>query len=152
MLLSQPVHIRRPGCQSSSTVLPSIVGFMAPRRDRGGLKALGKRPAQASQDGQAEARRKATFDTDLFTSVEEYQRAFYSRVTYGHGGRSLRPLEGFRSIWTRRASATFWTFLLVDSEYMMPRPGRQCGFRSEIGDSEDVRPCRCPGVGQTIGT
>ena len=118
---------------------------MAPRRDSGALKALGKRPAQASQDGQAEARRKARFDTGLFTSVDEYQRykqhfvqrkvvavrninfahlqhfgfeslfarmgwlplvtisepifptlvrAFYSRVTYGHGGPITSTVRG----------------------------------------------------------
>ena len=150
---------------------------MAPRRARGASKALGKRPAQPSQDGEAEARRKARFDTGLFTSVDEYQRykqhfvqrkvvagrninfahlqhfgfeslfarmgwlplvtisepifptlvrAFYSRVTFGHGGPITSTVRGFRSIWTRRASAAFWTFLLVDSEFMMPRPGRRC--------------------------
>ncbi|RVW66804.1 hypothetical protein CK203_064846 [Vitis vinifera] len=76
---------------------------MAPRRDRGASKALGKRPAQASQDGQAEARRKARFDTGLFTSVDEYQgtssissrgRAFYSRVTFGHGGPITSTVRG----------------------------------------------------------
>ncbi|RVW38981.1 hypothetical protein CK203_100079 [Vitis vinifera] len=118
---------------------------MAPRRDRGASKALGKRPAQASQDGQVEARRKARFDTGLFTSVDKYQRykqhfvqrkvvagrninfahlqhfgfeslfarmgwlplvtiskpifptlvrAFYSRVTYGHGGPITSTVRG----------------------------------------------------------
>ncbi|RVW35742.1 hypothetical protein CK203_093608 [Vitis vinifera] len=117
--------------------------FMAPRRARGASKALGKRPAQPSQDGEAEARRKARFDTGLFTSVDEYQRykqhfvqrkvvagrninfahlqhfgfeslfarmgwlplvtisifptlvrAFYSRVTFGHGGPITSTVRG----------------------------------------------------------
>ncbi|KAL6332297.1 hypothetical protein AAG906_004859 [Vitis piasezkii] len=137
MLSSRDRRIRRLSCHTPTLdAIPAC--FMAPRRDRGASKALGKRPAQASQDGQAEARRKARFDTGLFTSVDEYQR--YKQ----HFDRSLRPLEGFRSIWTRRASAAFWTFLWW-TRYMMPRHGRRCEFRSERGNSEDVRPCGCRG-------
>ena len=48
--------------------------LMAPRRDTTTSRAQGKRPAEASQPGEAEARRKARFDIGLFTSMEEYQR------------------------------------------------------------------------------
>ncbi|RVW22362.1 hypothetical protein CK203_096192 [Vitis vinifera] len=40
----------------------------------GCVEGTGQAPAQPSQDGEAEARRKARFDTGLFTSVDEYQR------------------------------------------------------------------------------
>ena len=118
---------------------------MPPRRDTAASRAQGKRPAEPSQPGEAEARRKARFDTGLFTSMEEYQRykqkfshrkvvpgrninfsqlqhfdfeglfarmgwlplvtisepifptlvrAFYSRVTYGHGGPIVSTVRG----------------------------------------------------------
>ena len=47
---------------------------MAPRRETGTSKAQGKRPTEPSQPEQAEARRKARFDTTLFSSNEDYQR------------------------------------------------------------------------------
>ena len=47
---------------------------MAPRRETTASRAQGKRPAKPSQPDEAEAPRKARFDTDLFTSMEEYQR------------------------------------------------------------------------------
>ena len=118
---------------------------MPPRRDTTASRAQAKRPAEPSQPGEAEARRKARFDTGLFTSMEEYQRykhkfaqrkvvpgrninfsqlqdfgferlfarmgwlplvtisepifptlvrAFYSRVTYGHGGPIVLTIRG----------------------------------------------------------
>ncbi|KAL6329392.1 hypothetical protein AAG906_017707 [Vitis piasezkii] len=53
-----------------------------------------KRPVEPSQPGQVEACPNVRFDTDLFTSIEEYQRAFYSRVTYGHGGSIISIVRG----------------------------------------------------------
>ena len=47
---------------------------MPPRRDTAASRAQGKRPAEPSQPDEAKARRKARFDTGLFTSMEEYQR------------------------------------------------------------------------------
>ncbi|RVW37812.1 hypothetical protein CK203_087861 [Vitis vinifera] len=56
---------------------------MAPRRDRGASKALGKRLAQASQD--------VTISEPIFPTLV---RAFYSRVTYGHGGPITSTVRG----------------------------------------------------------
>nr|CAN70103.1 hypothetical protein VITISV_041742 [Vitis vinifera] len=47
---------------------------MAPRREMSSSRAQGKRPAEPSQPAEAEAHQKARFDTDFFTSMEEYQR------------------------------------------------------------------------------
>ena len=47
---------------------------MPPRRDTAASRAQGKRLAEPSQPGEAEARRKARFDIGLFTSMEESQR------------------------------------------------------------------------------
>ena len=47
---------------------------MAPRRETGTSRAQGKRPVKPSQPEQTEARRKARFDTALFSSNEDYQR------------------------------------------------------------------------------
>ena len=47
---------------------------MAHRRDSAVSKAQGKRPVEPSQPDQSEAHRKARYDTDLFGSVEDYQR------------------------------------------------------------------------------
>ncbi|RVW33342.1 hypothetical protein CK203_085329 [Vitis vinifera] len=48
--------------------------WMAPRRETGTSRAQGERPAEPSQPEQTEARRKAMYDTTLFSSVEDYQR------------------------------------------------------------------------------
>ena len=48
--------------------------WMAPRRETGTSKAQGKRPAKPSQPEQTKARRKARYDTTLFSSNENYQR------------------------------------------------------------------------------
>ncbi|KAL6316558.1 hypothetical protein AAG906_018261 [Vitis piasezkii] len=66
----------------------------------------------------------------------EEVRAFYSRMTFGHGGPITSTVRG-RQIHLDPESIC----RILD----IP-PG---GLRSR--DSEDVRPCRCPGVGQTIG-
>ena len=50
------------------------VHWMAPRREMGTSGAQSKRPAEPSQPEQTEARRKARYDTSLFSSVEDYQR------------------------------------------------------------------------------
>ena len=42
-------------------------------RETGTSRAQGKRPAELSQPKQTEARRKARYDTTLFSSVEDYQ-------------------------------------------------------------------------------
>ena len=47
---------------------------MAPRRETGTSRAQGKRPTEPSQPEQTEARRKARYDTTLFSSIEDYQR------------------------------------------------------------------------------
>ena len=44
---------------------------MAPRRETAAARAQGKRPAEPSE---TEARRKARFDTHLFSTAEEHQR------------------------------------------------------------------------------
>ncbi|RVW14292.1 hypothetical protein CK203_095395 [Vitis vinifera] len=74
----------------------------------------GKRPSELSQPSQMETRRKARFDTTLFSIVEDYQsrmgwlpvmtisesifstlvRAFYSRATYGLGGLIISTVRG----------------------------------------------------------
>ncbi|RVW67413.1 hypothetical protein CK203_065207 [Vitis vinifera] len=51
-----------------------FVSLDAPRRETGTSKAQGKRPVEPSQPKQMEARRKARFDTALFSSNEDYQR------------------------------------------------------------------------------
>ncbi|WJZ81424.1 hypothetical protein VitviT2T_001267 [Vitis vinifera] len=94
---------------------------MEPRRDRGASKALGKRPAQASQDGQAEARRKARFDTDLFTSVDEYQRYkqhFVQRKVVAGRNINFAHLQhfGFESLFARMG----WLPLVTISEPIFP--------------------------------
>ncbi|RVX21766.1 Retrovirus-related Pol polyprotein from transposon RE1 [Vitis vinifera] len=55
-------------------LLPLLFHRMAPRRETGTSRAQGKRPAEPSQPEQMEARRKARFDTTLFSSNEDYQR------------------------------------------------------------------------------
>ena len=55
-------------------LLPLLFHWMAPRRETGTSKAQGKRPVEPSQPKQMEARRKARFDTALFSSNEDYQR------------------------------------------------------------------------------
>ena len=47
---------------------------MAPRRETGTSKVQGKRPVEPSQPKQTKTRRKARFDTALFSSNEDYQR------------------------------------------------------------------------------
>ena len=47
---------------------------MAPRRETGTSRAQGKHPVEPSQPEQTEDRRKARFDTTLFSSNEDYQR------------------------------------------------------------------------------
>ena len=83
---------------------------MAPRRDRGASKALGKGPAQASQDGQVKARRKARFDTNLFTSIDEYQRYkqhFVQRKVVAGRNINFAHLQhfGFESLFARMGVA-----------------------------------------------
>ena len=46
---------------------------MTPRRETGTSRAQGKRLAEPSQLEQTEARRKARYDTTLFSSDEDYQ-------------------------------------------------------------------------------
>ncbi|RVW88788.1 hypothetical protein CK203_034727 [Vitis vinifera] len=94
---------------------------MVPRRDRGASKALGKRPAQASQDGQAEARRKARFDTGFFTSVDEYQRYkqhFVQRKVVAGRNINFAHLQhfGFESLFARMG----WLPLVTISEPIFP--------------------------------
>nr|CAN70325.1 hypothetical protein VITISV_041471 [Vitis vinifera] len=88
----------------------------------GTSRVQGKRLAEPSQPKQTEARRKARYDTTLFSSIEDYQRykfeglfgrmgwlpvvtiselifptlvrAFYSQVTYGLGGPVLSTVRG----------------------------------------------------------
>ena len=48
--------------------------LMAPRRETTASRAQGKCSVEPSQPSEAEACRKARFDTNLFTSMEEYQR------------------------------------------------------------------------------
>ncbi|RVX13120.1 hypothetical protein CK203_018040 [Vitis vinifera] len=102
--------------------LNSNVGcFMAPRRARGASKALGKRPAQPSQDGEAEARRKARFDTGLFTSVDEYQRYkqhFVQRKVVAGRNINFAHLQhfGFESLFARMG----WLPLVTISEPIFP--------------------------------
>ncbi|RVW16178.1 Retrovirus-related Pol polyprotein from transposon RE1 [Vitis vinifera] len=52
----------------------SFASLMAPRKEMGTSRAQGKRPVEPSQPEQTEARRKARFDTALFSSNEDYQR------------------------------------------------------------------------------
>nr|CAN75008.1 hypothetical protein VITISV_018593 [Vitis vinifera] len=52
----------------------SFASLMAPRRETGTSRAQGKRPIEPSQPEKTEARRKARFDTKLFSSNEDYQR------------------------------------------------------------------------------
>ena len=94
---------------------------MAPRRARGASKALGKRPAQPSQDGEAEARRKARFDTGLFTSVDEYQRYkqhFVQRKVVAGRNINFAHLQhfGFESLFARMG----WLPLVTISEPIFP--------------------------------
>ena len=56
----------------STSPFSSVSPFlMAPMRELAAFRAQGKRPAEPSQ---SEARRKARFDTTLFSSMEDYQR------------------------------------------------------------------------------
>ena len=48
--------------------------WMTPRRETTTSKAQGKRPTESSQPEQTEARRKARYDTTLFSFVKDYQR------------------------------------------------------------------------------
>ena len=137
-------------------------------------RAQGKRPAEPSQPAEAEAHQKARFDTDFFTSMEEYQRykqkfaqmkvvpwrninfsqlqhfdfeglfarmgwlplvtisepifstlvrAFYSRVTYGHGGPIISTIRGVQIKLARRPYAAFQTSFQLDSGFMSARLG-----------------------------
>ena len=47
---------------------------MTLRRETANSRAQGKRPAESSQPEQMEAHCKASYDTTLFSSVEDYQR------------------------------------------------------------------------------
>ena len=59
----------------SSNFISSFSAFlMALRREIAASRAQGKRPIEPSQPDQTEARRKARYDTTLFSFVEEYQR------------------------------------------------------------------------------
>ena len=59
----------------SSNFISSFSAFlMALRREIAASRAQGKRPTESSQPDQTEARRKARYDTTLFSFVEEYQR------------------------------------------------------------------------------
>ncbi|RVW83754.1 hypothetical protein CK203_041831 [Vitis vinifera] len=133
--------------------------FMAPRRARGASKALGKRPAQPSQDGEAEARRKASStpvfslrSTNTRVTISEpifptLVKAFYSRVTFGHGGPITSTVRGVQihldpeSI-CRILDIPPGGLRVYDAQGLADG----AGFRSERGDSADVRPCRCPGA------
>ena len=54
---------------------PLLFDFlMAPRRETAASRAQDKRLTEPFQPAQAEARQKARFDTDLFISIEDYQR------------------------------------------------------------------------------
>ena len=59
---------------STSLVSFSFFILMLPRRETIASRAQGKRPTKSSQPDQMEARRKARYDTTLFSCVEEYQR------------------------------------------------------------------------------
>ena len=63
-------------CDSLSTSFISLIYafLMVLRRETTIFRSQGKRPAELSQPDQTEARRKARYDTTLFSSVEEYQR------------------------------------------------------------------------------
>ena len=59
----------------SSNFISSFSAFlMALRREIAASRAQGKRPTESSQPDQTEARRKARYDTTLFSSVKDYQR------------------------------------------------------------------------------
>ncbi|RVW22571.1 hypothetical protein CK203_099002 [Vitis vinifera] len=58
----------------SSSIKLDMDEKMAPRRETGTSRAQGKRPVEPSQLEQTEARRKARYDTALFSSNEDYQR------------------------------------------------------------------------------
>ena len=59
---------------STSLVSFSFVILMLPKRETIASRAQGKCPTKSSQPDQMEARRKARYDTTLFSCVEEYQR------------------------------------------------------------------------------
>ena len=64
---------------ASLSLFTSLVSFIfaflvALRRETSASRAQGKRFAESSQPTQTEARRKARFDTTLFSIVENYQR------------------------------------------------------------------------------
>ncbi|RVW63697.1 hypothetical protein CK203_060792 [Vitis vinifera] len=164
--------IRRLSCHTPTLdAIPAVASlrrvalcsvFMAPRRDRGASKALGKRPAQASQDGQAGGSPKGEVRHRPFhfgrripkgtSSISSRGRAFYSRVTFGHGGPITSTVRGVQihldpeSI-CRILDIPPGGLRVYDAKTLADG----AGFRSERGDSEDLRPCRCPRVGQTIG-
>ena len=58
---------------SSDFIFSFFTLRMASRREMVASRAQGKRPAEPSQPEQTEARRKARYDTTLFSFVEEYQ-------------------------------------------------------------------------------
>ena len=62
-------------CDSLSTSFASLIStfLMAPRKEMAASRAQDKRPVEPSQPNQTEARRKARYDTAIFSSIEEYQ-------------------------------------------------------------------------------
>ncbi|KAL6317508.1 hypothetical protein AAG906_030261 [Vitis piasezkii] len=166
--------IRRLSCHTPTLdAIPAVatlrrwpfVCFMAPRRARGASRHWAS-AARASRTAVGGSRRGSTraFSLDrgipgtsnissrkshYLSPFSDISRAFYSRMTFGHAGPITSTVRGVDP-WTRRASAAFWTFLWWTPVYDA-KAGGDVGFRSESRDSEAVRPCRCPGVGQTIG-
>nr|CAN63282.1 hypothetical protein VITISV_010198 [Vitis vinifera] len=95
------------------------VFLMAPRRESVASKAQDKRPAKSSQPSQPETHRKASFDTVLLSSMEDYQRQLVALVA-----RLFPLLDKSRSVWTRRASVAFSILLRLDSRTHVLSYGR----------------------------
>nr|CAN62461.1 hypothetical protein VITISV_035912 [Vitis vinifera] len=107
---------------------------MAPRRETGTSRAQGKRPVKPSQPEQTEARRKARFDTALFSSNEDYQcykQKFAQRKVVPGRSVNFSQLQhfGFEGLFGRMG----WLPIVTISEPVFPTLVRAFYSRATYG-------------------
>ena len=110
-------------CDSLSTNFASLIStfLMAPRREMAASKAQDKHPAEPSHPDQTKARRKARYDTALFSSVEKYQ-SYKQKLAQRKvvPGRSINFSQlqyfGFEGLFGRMG----WLLVVMISESIFP--------------------------------
>ena len=108
--------------------------WMTPRRETGTSKAQGKRPAKPSQPEQTKARRKARYDTTLFSSNENYQRykqKFAQKKVIPGRSVNFSQLQhfGFEELFSRMG----WLPVVMISEPIFPTLVRAFYSRATYG-------------------